>query len=253
MGDPEGPRDERPAARVAIRKPFYLARCEVTNAQFAALGDPNHTSGVVSWRSIDWRGEGHPLSSPAQPAARVSWLQAVTFCQALAAKTGKKVSLPTEAQWEWACRAGSASPLWYGDLDADFAPFENLAGREQRGFAFGGKPKWYLRDDRFDDRALVSAPVGSYRPNPWGLHDMAGNVGEWTRTAYRPYPYGEDDGRNAAPDPRSSSLDPRGECRVVRGGSWDDKPNRSRSAFRWGYPAWRKVYNVGFRVVVEMD
>jgi formylglycine-generating enzyme required for sulfatase activity len=244
LGDPDGPRDERPAARVALRKPFYLSRHEVTNAQFAALGDPNHFSGFVSWRSIDWRGEGHPLFAPTQPAVRLSWTQAMAFCQALSAKVGKTASLPTEAQWEWACRAGSDSPLWFGGLDTDFSPFENLAGREQRGFAFAGKPKWYLRDDRFDDHAMVAAAVGSYRPNPWGLCDMAGNVSEWTRTAYRPYPYDPADERDQ-PSPEGD--------KVVRGGSWDDKPNRARSAFRWRYPAWRRVYNVGFRVVVELD
>ncbi|NQT54512.1 SUMF1/EgtB/PvdO family nonheme iron enzyme [bacterium] len=244
MGDPAGPPDERLSARVAIRRPFYLGRCEVTNAQFAALGEPAHRSGVVGWRSIDWRGEGHPLSAPDQPAVRVSWRQAMAFCEALSAKTRKRVALPTEAQWEWACRAGSMAPLWYGGLDDDFSSFENLAGREQRRFAFSGKRKWYLRDDRFDDGAMVTAAVGSFRANPWGLHDMAGNACEWTRTAYRPYPYDPGDGRD--------QPSPGGE-KVVRGGSWFDKPNRARSAFRWKYPAWRKVHNVGFRVIVVLD
>jgi formylglycine-generating enzyme required for sulfatase activity len=244
MGDPDGPRDERPASHVRIERAFYMGRCEVTNAQFAALGDPLHSSDVVSWRSIDWRGEGYSLMGPGQPVVRVSWHQAMDFCRALAAKTGRRVTLPTEAQWEWACRAGSDSPLWYGGLDDDFSASENLAGREQRRFAFGGKRKWYLRDDRFDDRALVTANVGSYRPNPWGLCDMAGNACEWTRTAYRPYPYRPSDGRD--------ELSPSGE-KVVRGGSWYDKPNRARSAFRWKYPAWRKIHNVGFRVAIELD
>ena len=287
MGDPDGPPDERPAARMAIGKPFYLGRCEVTNAQFAALGDAAHFSGFVGWRSIDWRGEGHPLSAPTQPAVRVSWHQAMAFCEALAAKTGRRVTLPTEAQWEWACRAGCDKSLWYGGLDDDFSPLENLAGREQRRFAFGGKRKWYLRDDRFDDREMVTAAVGSYKPNPWGLHDMAGNACEWTRTAYRPYPYrGEEHAEAGGAGfqvpgsgfrvPGSGLQVPgsgfqatassvthhasrithqasRMTHRVVRGGSWFDKPNRARSAFRWKYPAWRKVHNVGFRVAVELD
>jgi formylglycine-generating enzyme required for sulfatase activity len=89
---------------------------------------------------------------------------------------------------------------------------------------------------------LVSAEVGSYRPNAWGLHDMHGNVWEWTRSSYKPYPYKADDARN----------DTTGDGpRVVRGGSWYDRPKRCRSAFRLSYPAWRKVYNVGFRVVLE--
>jgi formylglycine-generating enzyme required for sulfatase activity len=244
MGDAQGAQDEQPLARVRIGKAFYMSCREVTNAQFAALVNPSHHSGHVSWQSIDWRGEGHPLSAPQQPAVRVSWHDAVAFCMALSQKTGRKADLPTEAQWEWACRAGSDAPLWYGGLDDDFSRLENLAGREQRQFAFQGKPKWYLRDDRFDDHALVTAPVGSYQPNPWGLQDMAGNACEWTITTYRPYPYSEADGRN------SPSGD--GE-KVVRGGSWFDKPIRGRSAFRWKYPPWRKVHNVGVRVILEID
>ena len=211
-----------------IDSPFYMGRCEVTNAQFAALADREHNSGHVSWFSIDWRGEGYPLFRPDQPVVRVSWHQAREFCGALSAKTGKQVGLPTEAQWEWACRAGSATAMWYGGLDDDFSKSENLAGRELRGLAFRGKRKWYLRDDRFDDGQMVTAKVGSYRPNPWGLHDMHGNVCEWTRSAQA------------------------GE-KVTRGGSWYDKPNRATSAFRWRYPAWRKVHNVGFRVIVAVD
>ncbi|MEW6358426.1 MAG: SUMF1/EgtB/PvdO family nonheme iron enzyme [Planctomycetota bacterium] len=243
MGDPDGAQDERPPARVRIEKPFYMSRHEVTNAHFAALVDPDHNSGHVSWRSIDWRGEGYPMYKPEQPVVRISWQEAMEFCRALSEKTSRRIALPTEAQWEWACRAGSNGPLWYGGLDDDFSRCENLSGREAQGFAFKGKRKWYLRDDRFDDGQMVTAPVGSYNPNPWGLCDMAGNVCEWTRTTYRPYPYRSDDGRD------EPSLD---SDKVVRGGSWYDKPNRAQSAFRWKYPPWRKIHNVGFRVVVEV-
>jgi len=100
------------------------------------------------------------------------------------------------------------------------------------------------RDDRFNDGRLVSTSVGSYKPNAWGLHDMHGNVWEWTRSTYRPYPYDPADGRDNLTD---------AGAKVVRGGSWYDRPKRSRSAYRLSYPAWRKVYNVGFRVVVESD
>ncbi|MHC4511344.1 MAG: formylglycine-generating enzyme family protein, partial [Planctomycetota bacterium] len=103
-------------------------------------------------------------------------------------------------------------------------------------------PDLVPRDDRFNDRKLVTASVGSYRPNPWGLHDMHGNAWEWTRSAYQPYPYNPNDGRN--------DLTQTGR-KTVRGGSWYDRPKRCRSAFRLSYPAWRKVYNVGFRIVIE--
>lgn len=242
MGDRHAAPDERGIARVRIEKPFYLSRHEVTNAQFAALVDRRHFSGHVGWRSIDWRGEGYELFGPNQPVVRVSWLQAIEFCRALSDKSGRKIMLPTEAQWEWACRAGSETPLWYGTVDDDFGPLENLAGREATGFAFSAKRKWYLRDDRFDDGTLVTAEVGSYRANPWGLHDMAGNVSEWTLSAYRPYPYDAADGRN---DARAE-----GE-KVVRGGSWYDRPAQARSAYRWKYPPWRKTFDVGFRVLMQ--
>ncbi len=100
------------------------------------------------------------------------------------------------------------------------------------------------RDERYDDAALVTADVGSYRPNTWGLHDMHGNVWEWTRSAYRPYPYRADDAGN---DPAGT------ERRVVRGGSWRDRPKRCRSGFRLSYPAWQPVFNVGFRVVCRVE
>ena len=243
MGDPNGAPDERPSVRLRIDTPFYMSRCEITNAQFAALSDPDHFSGHVGWRSIDWRGEGYPLFGPDQPAVRVSWLEAMEFCRALSARAGKPIALPTEAQWEWACRAGRETPFWYGGHDDDFSPFENLAGREQQKFAFHGKRKWYLRDDRFDDGSMIASAVGTYRPNPWGLHDMVGNVSEWTRTAYGPYPYALDDGRD---EPTA------GGERVVRGGSWYVRPKQAAAGRRWKYAPWRKVFNVGFRVIMPV-
>jgi formylglycine-generating enzyme required for sulfatase activity len=95
------------------------------------------------------------------------------------------------------------------------------------------------REGRFNDGQRIVCEVGKYQPNAWGLLDMHGNVAEWTRTQYRPYPYKTDgrDGDDAA-----------GE-RVIRGGSWADRPFRATSAFRLSYPKWQKVYNVGFRVI----
>ena len=185
------------------------------------------------------------LNAPTQPVVRVSWTQAMAFCDWLSKKTGRKVTLPTEAQWEYACRAGSASALAYGGLDTDFSPWANLADTSISKLAYWGRhdvPDLIPRDARFDDGMLVTAPVGKYKPNAWGLHDMHGNSWEWTRSAYRPYPWRDNDGRNAADSPG---------VKVIRGGSWRDRPKRCRSGFRLSYPAWQKVYNVGFRVVVE--
>ena len=98
------------------------------------------------------------------------------------------------------------------------------------------------RVDGVDDGQLVTADVGGYKPNAWGLYDMHGNAREWTRSAYRPYPYKAGDGRETPGE---------ADRIVVRGGSWRDRPKRCRSAFRLSYPSWRKVFDVGFRVVVE--
>ena len=110
------------------------------------------------------------------------------------------------------------------------------------GLPSGAVPPWRPSIEKVNDKHRVSAPVGSYSANAWGLHDMAGNVWEWTRTAFRPYPYREDDGRNEARD---------GERMAVRGGSWYDRPALAGSAARLDYPRWQRVYNVGFRVVAE--
>jgi len=247
MGDPNGLGDERPLAAVEIAEPFWIGKCEVTNEQYARF-DPMHDSRFEhkgSWSF--WEHHlGWPLNHPKQPVVRVSQQEAEAFCRWLSQEIGQSVSLPTEAQWEYACRAGSADPLFYGGVDTDFSKLENMADATIRELAYDtdGRHTADLvpRDDRYNDAALVTADVGSYRPNAWGLYDMHGNVREWTRSIYRPYPYVAGDGRNA------TTVD---EPIAVRGGSWRDRPKRCRSAFRLSYPAWQKVYNVGFRVVCE--
>jgi len=179
---------------------------------------------------------------------RISWDEALEFCRWLSAKCGQDVSLPTEAQWEWACRAGTAGAFHYGDTDDDFSPYANMADVTIKELAYDTDGRHTMdlvpREARFDDDRLVTAEVGRYRPNSWGLHDMHGNVWEWTRSEYEPYPYRPDDGRN-------SIL--AGGRKTARGGSWRDRPKYCRSAVRLDYPAWQKVYNVGFRIIVESD
>jgi formylglycine-generating enzyme required for sulfatase activity len=270
MGDPEGLDDENPVTAVRIERSFWLGACEVTNRQFRRF-DPNHRSGYFLKRYPGFDGPGIDLDGPDQPALRVSWEQAVEFCSWLSERTGRRVSLPTEAQWEYACRAGTDSALGYGPVMADFSKDANLADRaltlptedtgglttaltnpyfENRSQR-GGKITGIMKDSLFagdipavrgiNDGVLATAGVGRFRPNVWGLHDMHGNVAEWTRSDYRPYPYRADDGRNG--------LDPAVK-KVVRGGSFRDRPERCRSAFRLAYPAWQRVPFVGFRVVV---
>jgi len=254
--DRGGAPDERPTLPVRIAEPFWMAACEVTNAQFRQF-DPAFSPGYYTKRHAAKDDQGLPLDGPEQPAVRVSWIQAMAFCQWLSTRTGRRFTLPTEAQWEWACRAGSDGPYWFGDRGADFSAFANVG---DAAFSAGGP--WplgkqitggvenlslegaYIAERRFDDGSILTAPVGRYQPNPWGLYDMHGNAAEWTRSAYRPGAPLTTEGFDAP--------DATGE-KVVRGGSFFDPPKRCRSTWRIGYPVWQRVFNVGFRVICEED
>jgi len=242
MGDVKGCEDEHPQAMVKIEKPFYLGRCEVTVEQFAQF-DPSHDNGYISVFNKDQNTRGEVANRLQQPVIRVSWEEAMKFCEWLTIKTGRKFSLPTEAQWEYACRAGTDTALHYGAAAVDFGRFANLADRSVLALCRRDSPKWIPAVATVNDGATVTADVGKYQPNSWGIHDMHGNVSEWTLTTYKPYPYDPTDGRDAglADGPK-----------VVRGGSFYDRPERARSAFRLSYPAWQRVFNVGFRVVSEV-
>ena len=253
MGSTEGHADEWPPTRVKIERPFWIGQFEVTNEQFARF-DAEHDSQVEPMHGYQFGVHGYPANQPQQPVVRVSWNQAIAFCRWLSQKTGQEFTLPTEAQWEYACRAGTATPMSYGDLDTDFSPFANLGDEKLREFALdtyvnirlvpnpNPYDDWVPKDARFNDGGFVSAAVGRYQPNPWGMHDMHGNVCEWTCSAEREYPYDEDDGRN--------DLSATGR-KVVRGGSWYDRPKRCTSSFRLGHQAYQKAFNTGFRVICQ--
>jgi len=255
MGDPNGPADARRLGRARIDKPFWMGKFEVTNAQFAYF-DPLHDSRDETKHGYQFGVTGYQASGPDQPVVRVSWRQALAFCQWLTKRAGGtlRFTLPTEAQWEWACRAGSDTPMSFGDISADFSKFANLADMKLAEFASNSyvtihplkNPNrwddWIPRNRRFNDQALIATDVGKYLPNAWGLHDMHGNVWEWTRSTYRPYPCAANDDRDA-PAARGA--------KVVRGGSWYDRPKRCTSAFRLHYRPYQPVFNVGFRVVAQ--
>jgi len=243
MGDHDGAADEYPIAKVRIEKPFYAGVFEVTNQQYAFF-DPTHDSAFISVLNKDQGNRGVAAFRERQPVIRVSWDRAMAFCQWLSQQTGRKFTLPTEAQWEYACRAGTATPLYFGNRNTDFGKFANLADQRVHALCRRDSPKWIPNVANVNDGSVISDHVGKYGPNAWGLHDMHGNVAEWTRTAYRPYPYDPGDGRDSlkASGPKS-----------VRGGSWYDRPKRARSAFRMHYQPWQRVYNVGFRVVMEVQ
>jgi formylglycine-generating enzyme required for sulfatase activity len=261
IGDGEGEADEQPVGKVVIERDFWMGACEITNEQYR-LFDPTHTSGLFAKRYQGPDGPGLSLDEKEGPVVRVSWDQAMEFCEWLSEKTEMPFTLPTEAQWEYTCRAGTGTAVWYGRLETDFSRNANLADKALsvpprptggldssitshfgRGIFMsalrGGN---ILCEARFDDGVVGTAQVGQYRPNHWGLYDMCGNVCEWTRSVYKAYLYREDDGRHY-----------RGGMgkRVVRGGSWCDRPERARSAFRLGYQPFYRVHNVGFRVVMD--
>jgi len=246
MGSVDGDADETPQSPVTIEKGFWMSACEITNEQFQCF-DPEHFSGLFTKRSLDANGPGIALNQPKQPVVRVSWDQAMAFCRWLSETTKLPFNLPTESEWEYACRAGSATPLWYGDLDTDFSNAANVADAAIHRIydVTGGVVvlQDIPSDTRYDDGSIATANVGSYRSNPWGLFDMHGNAAEWTRSAYRSYTDHEDDRLS------QQSSDDR---RVVRGGSYYDRPKRCRSAFRLSYPRWQRVHNVGFRIVCTL-
>jgi formylglycine-generating enzyme required for sulfatase activity len=246
MGCDDAYPNERPAHKVIIEKGFWIARRETTNAQYACF-DPTHDSGLETGEQYQFGDDerGHRLNRPEQPVVRVSWHQAAAFCRWLSRRTGLKIELPTEAQWEYACRAGTGSPLWYGTRDDDFSQVANLSDATHHTVDYPhvptALPPWRPADVRFDDRWRVSAPSGTFLPSPWNLFDMHGNVAEWTRTTYQPYPYRPGEARDREATGR----------KTVRGGSWMDRPRRARSAFRLHYEASQAVHDVGFRIVCE--
>jgi formylglycine-generating enzyme required for sulfatase activity len=219
-----------------------MGRCEITNGQFARF-DPAHDSGVISQFNKDHSNRGVPANQDAQPVIRVSWNKAMAYCAWLTKQTGRDFTLPTEAQWEWACRAGTATPLAFGNVDVDFAKFANLADVRLHGLLVGDSPHWIPAIASVNDGATATNAVGRYAPNAWGLFDMIGNAAEWTLTTYKPYPYAAD-GRD------SGQADGR---KVARGGSFYDRPIHARSASRANYYYWQPVHDVGFRVVCPVE
>jgi len=199
MGSTIGDLDEQPVHKVTVTKAFHIGVHEVTQAQWRAVmgGDPSHFKG------------------DARPVEQVSWNDAKEFCRRLSAKEGVEYRLPTEAEWEYACRAGTTTELYWGDQWDDT--------RSWVGPPTDGETK----------------PVGTKPANPWGLHDMIGNVWEWCEDAYGPYT-GDDQ-----TDPRATE----GARRVCRGGGAYAVWRYARCAARGNGPPDDKDYHLGFRAV----
>ncbi len=267
MGSVTGCADENPQAVVNIARSFYMGKFEVTNRQYA-LFDAEHVSGFIQSFGKDHNSEGWTCNNLDQPVMRVSWKEAMQFCEWLTKKTGRKFTLPTEAQWEYACRAGTTTEMSYGAASTNWTTttqlisgdsfyrsgaLDNFAGYEYFNDytpnMLVGSPRWYLTDRTITDSWVAPGNVTSFASNPFGLCAMHGNVAEWTLSTYASYPYA-DDGRNRAvySDEEWLSLK-----KVVRGGSCIDRTKRGTASFRTAMPPWQRGYNVGFRVVAEPE
>jgi formylglycine-generating enzyme required for sulfatase activity len=214
MGAPGWER-EGPQHRVRITHPFYMGKYEVTQGQWQAVMGSNPSN---------FKGDDR------LPVEMVSWNDCQEFLGKLnALPPGGGFRLPTEAEWEYACRAGTSTHFCFGDtISTDQA---NYAGK----CVFVGGRKGV-------DRGRTT-PVGSFPPNPWGLYDMHGNVWEWCEDRYGPYEAGP------AADPQGP---PNGELRVLRGGAWNDNPADLRSARRlWLHPT--DVHFSGLRVAAVLE
>ncbi len=250
MGNNERGRGAAPATVVKIDRPFWMSATEITNGQYNVF-DPAHDSRYTAQFWKDHVGPGYAANRPAQPVTRISWNQAMEFCRAMSERTGVQLTLPTEAQWEWACRAGSDADFWWGALGEDFSRNDNLADQSLRKMAVSGvdpqpvhESSWVYefytfmpREDSINDGTMTIADVAKYASNAWGLYDMHGNVAEFTRSAYVPYPY------------RGEKQD--GDAVSVRGGAWNVPPKLSAAYCRESYLKWQPANNVGFRVVIE--
>ncbi len=244
-------RDEHPRHAVTIEQPFYLAVQEVSVGQFRAFVEATgYRTGAErqGWafayqdgqarrvEGLSWRSPGFAQTEE-HPVTCVNWHDATRFCRWLRTVEARPYRLPTEAEWEYACRAGTTAVYWWGDEPDTTGRVANVAdaAHVKPGSSYAVMP--------MDDGHLHTAPCGRYQPNAWGLHDMIGNVCEWCDDAYGPYP---DAGAHAeAPSLRANAG------RVLRGGSWYNVSYYCRVAYRFSLPPGDAYTNAGFRVAMS--
>lgn len=251
--------DERPH-QVRITKPFYLGIHEVSVGQFKQFvdetcqGSESERDGTGAWGynaqiayfegrrpEYSWRNPGFPQTA-SHPVVNVTWNDANAFCQWLSRKEGHNYRLPTEAEWEYACRAGSATRYHNGDDPESLASVAALFDAQTARLF----PQFKKYATAASDGHEFTAPTGSFPPNPFGLYDMHGNVWEWCSDWYEEDYYAH----SPTDDPTGPTT---GVVRVRRGGSWHSWPLYLRSSFRnYNTPDTRYVL-VGFRVVMSAD
>ena len=257
--------DEGPVHRVRITRPFYLGVHEVTLSEFRAFVEDTgyvtdaERDGRGGWGhtgrdeklfrrdpAYTWRNTGFEQGDKS-PVVNVSWNDAVAFCRWVEEKEGATCRLPTEAEWEYACRAGTQTRFSHGDDDEGLARTGNVADAVARR-RFAGWMRVNAVDRRkigtaaHEDGHVFTAPAGRFAPNPFGLHDMHGNVWEWCRDRDARDYYE----RSPVDDPQGPET---GESRIRRGGSWLHSPRYARSARRRRYAPEARNSPIGFRVV----
>ncbi len=232
MGDIQGKghSDEKPVHEVTLDA-FAIGRYPVTVGEFRRFVEAKsyRTEAEREGRAYVWDGLRWAHRSDANwrepcfpqddrhPVVCISWNDAAAYCEWLSEQTGERYSLPTEAEWEYACRASSETAYFFGD---DKRLLEEYA--------------WYSKNSEWRTH-----PVGEKRANPWGLYDISGNVWEWVRDWYEHYPE----------EPQHNPSGPKtGGDRVIRGGSWNRVADDCRSAFRSGDQPGSRVNNLGFRL-----
>ncbi len=233
--------DEGPQHEVQLKE-FFLSQTPITQAQWRAVAQwqrREHEDRELWPEELD----PHPVEKledselfqgERRPVVNVSWYDAMAFCQRLRLRTGKNYTLPSEAQWEYACRAGTATPFHFGDTIS--TKLANYDGSEPYGDGAEGD----LRGQTTD--------IDSFFANPWGLQDMHGNVWEWCADQWHEnYKGAPDDGR-AWLDEEAKENNEEKKSRLLRGGSWGFNPRYCRSAFRNGYLPDGRSVNIGFRV-----
>ena len=231
-----------PRRAVSIAR-FAAGRFEVTRGEYRIFAEATgrRSDGCFAWtgsqfvvQRLSWRDPGY-AQDDRHPVACVSWEDAGAYVDWLSRKTGKSYRLLSESEWEYAARAGTDTSRFWGDDGNHACAHANGADRSTAASAGA------LGIAACNDGYAYTAPVGNYHANGFGLHDMLGNVGEWTQDCWR------GDYTDAPSDGRAVQ---RGDCalRAVRGGAWDDAPTGLRAAYRVGSPTTVRLYSRGFRV-----
>ena len=253
MGSPDSEdgrgKDEDPVHRVKIAS-FAIGKTEITRGQFAKfIKESGYVIGTSCWtlvtgkyeeRSGNWREPGYSQDDK-QPVVCINWNDANAYAKWLSRKTGKKYRLPTEAEWEYAARGKTDTARYWGDNPDDACNYGNGADLTAQA-AIQGAHSWLVH--HCTDGSAYTAQVGSFKPNAYGLHDMLGNVWEWTGDNYHVnYTDAPTDG---------SAWQGNGVRRVLRGGSWNNAPYNLRAAIRYASNNDVRFSSFGFRIARKL-